>query len=709
LTGGEEFKAGSLATRRIWIVGLLVLAMLAVVVGIEPRWNAGLQAWSFDAFQRFEPRRVETTPAMVVEIDDKSVAALGQWPWPRTVLAKLIRDIEQYQPLAIGVDILMPEADRLSQQELLERVQDPVLAARLAALPSNDAELAAAIGAGPVVLGLAGMPAETRMQNRAAMSVRVVDAMGRNDGLSALSTVGRFEGVLPSIDELDLAAKGHGLMSVSDPAKGVIRKIPLVSNVKETLTPALAIEMLRVALHASTLKLYQSGSAVLGISVGNFSAPTEDDGSMRIYYSPRDPRRYISAIDVLKGNVDPRDMRDKLVLVGVTVLALTDYQNTPLGVAMPGSEIHAQLLENIKDGTWLSRSRWAPAVELIVFIPLGLLLIWATPRWKPRNAALLALGCVFALALAAYVGFHSRRQLFDAVTPGLALMILFGTLLVLTLAEATRRRRSLERVVLAQREAAAVMAGELKAAQRIQTGILPNAESLHDERRVDLAASMIPAKEVGGDLYDFFRLDASRLFFLVGDVAGKGLSASIFMAISKALYKSSTLRTPQAMVGDLMRAANEEVSRDNPETFFVTVFAAVIDLDTGVLEYCNAGHENPYVLDAAGGALMRLADAAGPPLCTVDGFAYTAGRHAMRAGDMICVVTDGVVDAQNPAGERYGSERLTSLFARPATRDASAREVVDTVLSDVRSFVGGAEPADDVTMLAMRWRGSASA
>ena len=192
--------------------------------------------------------------------------------------------------------------------------------------------------------------------------------------------------------------------------------------------------------------------------------------------------------------------------------------------------------------------------------------------------------------------FRSQRQLYDAATTGVGLLILFSVLLVLTLADATRRRKSLERVVQAQRVQAAYVSGELEAAQRIQTGILPRAESLRDEARIDLAATMLPAREVGGDLYDFFRLDADRLFFLVGDVAGKGLSASIFMAISKALYKSATLRRPDATISELMRAANEEVSRDNPEMFFVTVFAGILDLRSGELAYCNAGHENPYVL-----------------------------------------------------------------------------------------------------------------
>ncbi len=698
-------ESGSLGTRRIWIVGLLTLGLLAALIGFEREWTPRLQAFWFDAFQRYPSRTVESTPAMVVEIDEPSLQALGQWPWPRTLLAELIRDIESYRPASIGIDIWMPEPDRLSPQQLLERArkEDPALAARLAAMPSNDTELASAIGAGPVVLGLI-TNADATGKTLRAPTFRIFDADKRHDTSIASLKLGHFAGVLPSIDELDRAATGHGLLSVGDPEKGVIRRMPLVNDINNTLVPALPIEMLRVALQAP-LRLHVEGSTVQAVSVGDFTVPTEEDGAVRIYYSKRDPRRYVSAIDVLENKVDPQDLRDKWVLVAMTGKGATDYQNTPLGEPMPGSEIQAQLLENLKDQTWLRRPTWAGTFELVSFFLMGLLLIWATPRWKPLNAFFLATACVVLPALASYAAFRSQRQLFDAATPGVGLLVLFSVLLVLTLAEVTRRRKALELVVQKQRVEAAYISGELRAAQRIQTGILPRVESLRDEHRIDLAAIMIPAREVGGDLYDFFLLDADRLFFMIGDVAGKGLSASIFMAISKALYKSTTLRQPEATVGELMRAANDEVSRDNPEMFFVTVFAGVIDLDSGELAYCNAGHENPYVLDPKYSGLARLDVGAGPPLCTVEGFAYGAGRYLMHRGELLCLVTDGVADAQNPAGERYRSERLRRVLEQLPTGKTTAQMTVDAVLADVRSFVGAAEPADDVTVLALRWLG----
>jgi serine phosphatase RsbU (regulator of sigma subunit) len=307
--------------------------------------------------------------------------------------------------------------------------------------------------------------------------------------------------------------------------------------------------------------------------------------------------------------------------------------------------------------------------------------------------------------LLAFAAFHSRQLLFDALTPGLSLLLFFGAVLLLTLAEATQRERTLERLVQAQREDSARLSGELQAAQRVQTATLPDAESLHGDPRVELHTTLQPAREVGGDLYDFFMLDERRLFLLIGDVAGKGLSASIFMAVSKALYKSTMLRTPEADIGAIMALANGEVSRDNPGNLFVTVFAAILDLQTGRLQYCNAGHDNPYRLHPSYDAPQRIDDGDGPPLCAVPDFDYRGASCQLLRGELLCLMTDGVTEAQTPSGELYGSERLQQRLAELQRRQAGARELLEVLRGDVASHTAGAEPADDVTILVLRWNG----
>jgi serine phosphatase RsbU (regulator of sigma subunit) len=174
------------------------------------------------------------------------------------------------------------------------------------------------------------------------------------------------------------------------------------------------------------------------------------------------------------------------------------------------------------------------------------------------------------------------------------------------------------------------------------------------------------------------------------------------MAMSKSLCKSIALRDP-GDVGSLMRQADREISRDNAESLFVTAWAGIVDVATGEIQYGNAGHDPPYLL-FPGRPLGRLSASGGPPLCVVDEFPYEASRYRMRRGEILCLLTDGVADATNAAGEFYGRARLEALLAgMPA--EAGPEEVGEAVRRDVDRFAAGVEAADDLALVILRWNG----
>ena len=684
---------------RLRLVGALILLALVAAVALDWPRLLPLQDAFFDAMQRRSPRVVETTPVTIVEIDEKSIAELGAWPWPRTTLAQLVHTINAYGPAAIGVDIVMPEPDPFSPERALAHVDtDLALLERIAALPSNDAELATAFRVAPVVVVLAGAPGRSDQPMRVPpMLVR--DANGHaGEAQNAIAHLTKYPGALSSLATLNDAASGWGLIMALDP-QGIVRRVPLIANVNGTLAPAFALEMWRVALGAPAVRINTDGGAVTSVAVGDRTFATEHDGTVRMNFSRREADRAVSAVDVLKGSVPPERLKRSFVLIGATALALGDNVWTPIAQKMPGVELHAQLLENMTDGAFLVRPPWAPLVEAAALLLLGAVLVFVTPRSAVRSASLIAITCALALLPLAYAMFRTQRMLFDAASPAVALLALFGVLLAMTLADATRNRKALQEVVQRQREESARVAGELRAAQRIQLDTLPRADSVQDAR-IELAASMEPALEVGGDLYDFYRLDDRRLFFMLGDVSGKGLPASIFMAVSKALCKSTMLRGSDANLGRLIEQTNAEISRDNPAALFVTVFAGVLDLDSGALEYCNAGHENPWLVSAADKTVRRLTEGGGPPLCVMEDFDYTPARTMLAPGDVLCVVSDGITEAHDVRDQLYGTERVGRIVAGNAD---SANATVEALRSDVRAFAGGAEQADDMTVLALRW------
>ena len=678
---------------------VVLLIALAVVVGPEARAVRALRLAVFDGYQLRMPRVPVSAPAVVVQVDEVSLARHGQWPWPRTLLAELVETIARGGPRAIGLDLLMPEPDRLSPHRLPEIVPGiaPDLAERLARLPGNDRALALALRAAPTVLGVAGIDDEAalvRPGRRPPM---------RFTGGDPTAAVRSYPAELRSLDIIDAAAVGHGLLSV-DVERGVVRQVPVVASVSGVLLPGFGVELIRVAVGAPGYVVRAGRAGVEAVAMANVVIPTQPDGTVWIRYASHDDDRFVSASDVLSGRVAPARFSRKIVLIGVTALGVGDYRATPVAERMPGVEVHAQLIENIFDDQTLSRPRWMAWLEAAVLAAAGVALIAAVPARRAlvsgALAALLALAVV-ALGLALYL---KARMLFDVALPAMGIGGLFTAMLGTTLADVDAQRRALRRQVAREREAAARLAGELEAARRIQLGSLPTpAAAFPGEKRFDLYARLEPAREVGGDLYDFFRLDADRICLLVGDVSGKGLAGCLFMTVSKSLFKSVALRRGRD-IGLVLREVDREVGRDNAESFFVTVWAAILNVGTGEIEYESAGHDAPYLLGPAGGHAGRLAQDGGPPLCVVEGFEYRAARAQLRRGQMLCLVTDGVTEATSAEGELYGRARLEALLSTLGP-EAGPEDVGEAIRRDVSRFAAGEAPADDLAIVVLRWNG----
>jgi serine phosphatase RsbU (regulator of sigma subunit)/CHASE2 domain-containing sensor protein len=687
--------------RRPRFLGAVLVVALA---GLHHYGDTPVQSWLrnawFDAYQAMMPRQRVSAPAVVVAVDEKSLAQLGQWPWPRTLVARLFDRLAEYRPLAVGVDVIFAEPDRHSPEAVAEN--NPhigrALALQLKRLLTNDETLAAAIRRLPVVLGVAGT------YERSELPPPRSAAVFRMQG-DPMPYLWQFPSALASLRLIDSAAASRALLN-AEVRRGVVRRIPLLAAVGNAPMPSLSLETLRVGVGEAAFVVRTGAHGIESISIGDVRVRPESDGYLWVRFGPHDPARFVSAADVLAGTVDAERIKGKLVLFGLTGIGLLDQHATPLGERMYGIEVHAQVLENIFDGNLLRRPRWARWAESALIAILGALLVFAVPALSPARSSLILVAMTGGLLLLGMALFRHAGVLFDAAAPVIDLNLLFGGLLRATLAESARQRQRLQRELDAEREAAARMAGELEAARRVQIGMLPVAAlAFEGERRFDLDASMEPAREVGGDLYDFFMVGDSRLFFTVGDVSGKGMPASIFMALSKALYKSAALRSLPDL-GRTMAEANVEITRENPELLFVTLVACMLDAETGELAYCNAGHEPPQVIAAGGGSVRQL-EGAGPPLCTLENYPYETVHARLARGESLVLVSDGVAEAMNPAGEFFGRGRLGRLLATMPAGIAAA-QLVRTIHDEVRGFSAGADMADDVTILVVRWLGPAA-
>lgn len=243
--------------------------------------------------------------------------------------------------------------------------------------------------------------------------------------------------------------------------------------------------------------------------------------------------------------------------------------------------------------------------------------------------------------------------------------------------------------------------GELSAARSIQMSLLPKTFPAFPHRHeFDIHAIVRPAREVGGDFYDFFLIDADRLCVVIGDVSGKGVPAALFMAVSKSLLKATALAgRPMA---EIVATVNEELCEEATGGMFVTLLFAILHIASGELEYCNAGHLAPFVL-GSDGSVARLEGEHAPALALASGLPFPIARHRLAVGETLFFFTDGVTEALSTSREFYTLRRLQivlrDVYALPAST------ITRSIVQDVRAFSAEHEQADDISVMALRWLG----
>jgi serine phosphatase RsbU (regulator of sigma subunit) len=259
------------------------------------------------------------------------------------------------------------------------------------------------------------------------------------------------------------------------------------------------------------------------------------------------------------------------------------------------------------------------------------------------------------------------------------------------------------RLVVAERIMAAQLAqkraheAEMASAAAIQRAMLPSVQaSDFAAGQLDIFANMIPAREVGGDLYDIVKLDENRVMITIGDVCGKGVPASLFMAITQTVMRLG-VHSGQDLQAEI-KAANNLLVANNREEMFTTLFCGVIDVPSGTMTYCNCGHNPPLVLRKGEVTFEPLRNC-GPPLGVVDDITYVPRSIALAPGDLLLLYTDGVTEAETSQSDQFGMKRLEQALLE--TRSHPAREVVEHVIKRVAEFARGTPQSDDITCVAV--------
>jgi adenylate cyclase len=424
--------------------GYARLVCLALLIGFaalriaDPGAIEELRVRTFDTFQRIDPRVKTIRPVVIVDINDESLEKLGQWPWPRTQIADLIANLTRLGAAAIAFDVVFSEPDRLNPNAAADTIRnlDEETRNKLRALPSNDQVLADTMRRSRVVLGESGHPTAVSELDR-----KLPDTPLAMLGPDPKPLLYDFNGLLRNIPVLETAAAGRGLFTIRPERDGIVRRVPTMMIAQDVILPSLSFEVLRVATGATTFFIRSDQNGIKSIGFQGFEIPTDRNGQLWVHFAHHDQSIFVSVADVLDGQVAPERIKGKVVLIGTSATGLNDIKTTPVDPAMPGVEIHAQVLEAALTRSVLSQPNYSTAVEFLAALVLGLLVIAFAPKFGP--VTLVGVGALFATVLigTSWYFYTEKHLLIDFTYPLLSTTAIYLTLIFTSFVREQAQRR----------------------------------------------------------------------------------------------------------------------------------------------------------------------------------------------------------------------------------------------------------------------------
>lgn len=434
------------------LVGLALLGVLLAVTRLDPYPVQFLREKSFDIYQQIKPRvppKTEDRLVAIIDIDERSLQEIGQYPWSRNVYAKMLVNLHNLGVASTAFDIVFAEPDRMNPQGVVDSLlgMDEATRESILKLKSNDETFGSIISQANVVLGQAGywdqLPNKAGKPFKKSVAVRKL-AKGTPDPTDFLHEIPTLIRNLPVLEK---GTKGVGLFSLNPSLDGIIREVPLVSNHGDDLYPTLAIEAIRVGFQVSTLLAEVSPLGIQAIGVApksrvkpkGLKIATNEQGVVRPYFAKHDKSLYVSAADVLAGRVDKARLAGKIVFIGTSAVGLFDIRSTPIDPLIPGVEVHAQLVENaiaidrelgavVAADLFLKRPYGNKGME-IMFVALGgILMIILVPMLGATRALAVFVVLSSSAAAMSWYMFSEQRVLLDATFATVSTFLLYSAL-----------------------------------------------------------------------------------------------------------------------------------------------------------------------------------------------------------------------------------------------------------------------------------------
>ena len=658
---------------------VLLIFLISIKIA-NPSFVKSISFLSFDLYQKIFPLNKNETDVVIIDIDEKSLGKFGQFPWSRSVFAKILENVNKTNPKAIGFDVFFTEKDKQSPDEFLKAYNlIPTDVGEIQNLKGHDQLFKEKLENSKSVTAVLGsnVPSHSNYNRKAKARFLSKGGNPKNFTYSYPYSIG-------SLEMLETSVKGLGSISFLDQTDGIIRSLPLIVQFEKKMYPTMGLEMVRVGGNQKNLYVEMNEVGITRISSRPYKILSDPNGIIWIKYKKSLKSQYISASSVYDGEFDETRFKDKYVLIGASAQGLFDLVKTPLGKTIPGVEVHANVIENILDKTYLIRNPNTYVFELFFSILVGFMTFFLSQRIKPKYSLAVFFGSLIITIAIGFSYFLFKSELVDISYPIFILTITFLTGLYFRFLEENR-------IALSNLQKEAKLLKERELAGGVQKSLFPNIERFENF----IYAKNVPARDVSGDYYDVVKVSPNEYFFTLADVSGKGIKAGMYMAKASSIFRTlSNLSYPLEKV---VFGVNNELVEAKFKGMFVTAVFGKFNIETGEVNFVNAGHESIMVFDR--NKNFEFIKSEMPPIGIIKYFTESMVKSkTINLKDKTFVVyTDGVTEGYLKNGQELGAEGVQKIVTD--LNIISPKVLVDTIAEQLNW--GAEKLRDDITCLAL--------
>ena len=658
----------------------VILVLLIALKIANPSFVKSISNLSFDLYQKVFTLNKTDSDVVIIDIDEKSLGKFGQFPWSRSVFAKILENVNKSNPKAVGFDIFFTEKDKQSPEEIIKSYNlIPADVSELQKLKGHDEIFREQLEKSKSITAVLGsnVPSSNNYDRKAKARFLSKGGDPKDFTYSYTYSIG-------SLETLEQSVKGLGSISFLDQTDGIIRSLPLLVRFDEKIYPTMGLEMIRVGNNQKNIYIEMNAVGINRISARPYKILSDPNGIIWIRYKNSIKSQYISSSDVYERKFPENFFKDKYVLIGASAQGLFDLVKTPLGVTIPGVEVHANVIENIIDQSFLIRNPNTYVFELIFAIVVSILTFYLSQKIKPKFSLSIFFGSLIIVIVIGFSLFLFRSELVDISYPIFLLTITFLAGLYFRFIEENK-------MALANLQKEAKLLKERELAAGVQKSLFPDISKFENF----IFAKNVPARDVSGDYFDVVRSTPEEYFFTLADVSGKGVKAGMYMAKASSIFRTLTnLKYP---LEKIVFGVNNELVEAKFKGMFVTAVFGKLNIKSGELIFINAGHESILTFDQEKNFEYIKSDM--PPIGIVKYFTETMVKsNTINIKDKTFVVyTDGVTEGYLKNGEELGAEGVQEIINKIS--EVTPKSIVEGIENQLNW--GAEKLRDDITCLAI--------